>query len=69
MKCHAGWVKFGCNTDATLVPHYLKRNKFVVLLSSEHTEPDIDAIIGKLEAILAYNSTKGVDHLDQMRGA
>lgn len=52
-----------------MVAYSLKRNKCVVLLSSKHTGPDIDAMTGKPEVILTHNSTKGgADHLDQMCG-
>ena len=69
-KCVSGSIKFGFNADATLVSYSPKRNRCVVLLSSEHTSADIDATTGKPEVILAYNATKeGVDHLDQMCSA
>jgi hypothetical protein len=65
-----GSTVFGFNEDATVVSYAPKRNKCVVLLSSEHTQPEIDANTGKPHIILTYNAAKGgVDHLDQMCGA
>ena len=69
-KSVAGTSLFGFHEDATLVSYAPKRNKRVVLLSSEHNRSDIDVQTGKPEIILAYNKAKGgVDHLDQMCGA
>ena len=66
----AGTSLFGFHEDATLVSYAPRRNKRVVLLSSEHSRSDIDVQTGKPEIILAYNKTKGgVDHLDEMCGA
>ena len=46
-----------------------KKNKNVILISSEHARPDIDTTTGKPCIILTYNKAKGgVDHLDQMCG-
>ena len=45
-------------------------NRTVLLLSSEHTQADVDQHTGKPDIILAYNGAKkGVDHLDQMCAA
>ena len=69
-KSEAGSSLFGFNEDATLVSFAPKKNKRVVLISSEHSNADIDVTTGKPQIILAYNKSKGgVDHLDQMCGA
>ena len=66
----AGSAVFGFNEHATLVSYTPKKNKTVVLLSSEHTQADVDQRTGKPDIILAYNGAKGgVDHLDQMCAA
>jgi len=69
-KSEAGSVLFGFNDDATLVSYSPKKNKRVLLLSSEHTTGEIDDRTGKPQIILTYNTSKGgVDHLDEMCGA
>lgn len=69
-RSEAGTSMFGFNKDATLVSYAPKKNRCVILISSEHTQPNIDTESGKPEIILAYNHGKGgVDHLDQMCGA
>jgi len=69
-KSEAGSSMFGFNEDATLVSYAPKKNKRVILISSEHVQGDIDAGTRKPDIILAYNKSKGgVDHLDQMCGA
>jgi hypothetical protein len=61
---------FGFSEDITLVSYSPKKNKRVILLSSEHTQADIDTETGKPLINLVYNQGKGgVDHLDQMCGA
>ena len=61
---------FGFHADATLVSYAPKKNKRVVLISSEHAKPDVDEHSQKPEIILSYNKGKGgVDHLDQMCAA
>ena len=68
-RSEAGSSIFGFTEDATLVSYAPKKNKRVVLMSSEHTQADIDNETGKPQIILAYNKAKGgVDHLDQMCG-
>ena len=68
-RSEAGSSVFGFNVDATLVSYAPKKNKRVVLVSSEHSKEEIDATTGKPEIILTYNKGKGgVDHLDQMCG-
>lgn len=51
----------------TLMSYVPKKNKSVVLLSSQHHSSSIDTVSGKPEMILDYNKTKGavdtVDHL------
>jgi hypothetical protein len=62
-----GSTTFGYTLDATLVSYAPKRKKCVVLLSSEHTQKEIDANTVKPHIILMYNAAKGgVDHWDQM---
>lgn len=69
-KSDAGSCVFGFNDDATLVSYAPKKNKRVVLISSEHSNEEVDAVTGKPQIILTYNQGKGgVDHLDQMCGA
>lgn len=69
-KSVAGSSLFGFNKDATLVSYSPKKNRRVVLISSEHSRPSIHAGSGKPDIILAYNQGKGgVDHLDQMCSA
>jgi hypothetical protein len=68
-RSQAGSSVFGFTEDATLVSYAPKKNKRVVLMSSEHTQADIDNETGKPQVTLAYNKAKGgVDHLDQMCG-
>ena len=68
-RSEAGSSVFGFNVDATLVSYAPKKNKRVILVSSEHSKEEIDATTGKPEIILTYNKGKGgVDHLDQMCG-
>ena len=68
-RSEAGFVLFGFSEDATLVSYARKKNKRVVLLSSEHTLEEIDHATGKPQIILTYNASKGeVDHLDEMCG-
>jgi hypothetical protein len=66
-KREAGSSLFAFNEKVLLVSYSPKKNKCVVLLSSEHTQPDVDPDSGKPQVILAYNKSKGgVDHFDQM---
>lgn len=65
-----GSTLFAFSEKASLVSYSPKNNKCVVLLSSEHTQADVDPNSGKPQVILTYNKSKGgVDHLDQMCGA
>jgi len=69
-RSEAGSSLFGFNEDAALVSYAPKKNKRVVLMSSEHSGEEIDPGTGKPEIIMTYNRGKGgVDHLDQMCGA
>jgi len=69
-KSKAGSSMFGFNVDTTLVSYVPKKNKRVILVSSEHLQGDIDAETSKPDIIMAYSKSKGgVDHLDQMCGA
>jgi hypothetical protein len=69
-NAEVGSSLFGFNKDATLVSYAPKRNRRVVLISSEHTHANINTQTGKPDIILSYNSGKGgVDHLDQMCSA
>jgi len=66
-KSEAGSCIFGFNAYATLVSYAPKKNKRVVLISSEHCEGQTHAQTGKPEIITTYNQGKGgVDHLDKM---
>ena len=66
----AGSSLFGFTEEATLVSYAPKKNKRVVLLSSEHTQKDAREETGNPEIIHVYNSGKGgVDHLDQVCAA
>lgn len=61
-----GSIIFGFRPNITLMSHVPKQNKSVILLSTMHTRPTINAN-GKAEINVYYNSTKGgVDVLDQM---
>ena len=69
-KFEAGSAIFGFNEDATLVSYTLKKNRRVVVLSSEHNQSTVNTKTGKPDIILAYNHGKGgVDHLNQMCAA
>lgn len=60
---------FGFQDDSMIVSYCPKKGKIVTLLSTMHSEPDIDHSNEKKkpEVILAYNATKGgVDTMDQM---
>jgi len=66
-KCQPLTSQFVFHKDATLVMFAPKKNKRVLLLSTEHSLPTVDSISKKPTAILTYNKSKGgVDHLDQM---
>ena len=55
------------NNSITLVAYYPKKNKSVVLLSTMHSERQINTDSGKPQIIEDYNKTKGgVDTLDQL---
>ncbi|XP_028254563.1 piggyBac transposable element-derived protein 4-like [Parambassis ranga] len=61
--------KFAFTELATLISYVPKRNKTVVLLSTRHSTPEINADCNKMkpQAILDYNRTKGgVDNLDKL---
>lgn len=62
-----GTTLFGFRNGVTLVSHAPKPNKVVLLMSTQHHAPMVDAHSGKPEIMLFYNSTKGgVDVLDAM---
>lgn len=66
-KGDQGNVEFLFQKDHMLVKMNPKKNKSVVLLSSQHSSPTIDDDTSKPEIITYYNSTKaGVDTLDQV---
>ena len=63
----AGECKFIFQDEATLVKYNAKKNKSVVSLSAQHSQPEIREDTGKPEIIHYYNETKGgVDTLDQI---
>ena len=58
---------FGFSNRQTMVSYVPKKSKAVVLLSTMHSDNDIDPETGKPEIILYYNKTKaGVDRVDQL---
>lgn len=58
---------FAFSQNITLVSHVPKKNKCVLLISSMHSQDEVDEETGKPEIILFYNSTKGgVDTFDQL---
>lgn len=66
-KGEMGAAKFLFQEKVTLVKYNGKKNKSVVLLSTQHGDSAIDPESGKPEIICFYNSTKGgVDTLDQV---
>ncbi|XP_022911999.2 piggyBac transposable element-derived protein 4-like isoform X1 [Onthophagus taurus] len=55
------------NDQSTLVSYVPKKNKTVILISTMHTQPDINEHTKKPEMIMFYNETKGgVDTFDQL---
>ena len=66
-KGASGSIKFLFQNRITLVKYNQKKNKSVVLLSSQHHQPEINENSGKPEIVHYYNQTKGgVDTLDQI---
>lgn len=66
-KGKEGQVMFAFQDKVTLVKYNGKKNKSVVLLSTQHYQPSINVETGKPEIIHYYNETKGgVDTLDQI---
>nr|CAI5827913.1 unnamed protein product [Callosobruchus analis] len=58
---------FGLFQDVVLVSHTPRKNKVVMLLSTMHTNDEVDQSSGKSEVNLFYNATKGgVDVFDQL---
>lgn len=58
---------FGFQEDAIILSYCPKKNKVVPLLSTMHSQPDINYNNKKPEVIMYYNLTKGgVDIMDQM---
>ncbi|XP_047506781.1 piggyBac transposable element-derived protein 4-like [Pieris napi] len=67
-KIHTSMFAF--DGEKTLVSYKPKSNKTVFLLSTVHSQPDINSTSKKPEIIHFYNSTKGaVDTVDQMCSA
>lgn len=61
---------FGFQKDMMLASYATKKNKAVIMLSTLHDQPEINAITGKPEVIMDYNTTKGgVDTVDKMAAA
>ena len=66
-KGEMGAIKFLFQEKVTIVKFNGKKNKSVVLMSTQHKVPAIDQETKKPEIITYYNSTKaGVDTLDQV---
>lgn len=64
-----GTSLFGFHENLTLVSYKPKSQKTVLLLSTMHDKPSVDAVSGKPVIIQSYNETKGaVDTFDQMCG-
>ena len=60
---------FDFRPDITMVAYCPKPKKIVYVLSSMHSNNEIDPGTGKPEIIMEYNRTKpGVDTIDQMLG-
>lgn len=61
-----GTTVYGFTRDITLLSYTTKRNKAVILASSQHHHRHNDPVSGKPQIIADYNSTKGgVDALDE----
>nr|CAI5858234.1 unnamed protein product [Callosobruchus analis] len=59
--------RFAFTQDVVLVSHIPRKNKVVMLLSTMHTNDEVDQSSGKSEVNLFYNATKGgVDVFDQL---
>nr|CAH7763283.1 unnamed protein product [Callosobruchus chinensis] len=59
--------RFAFTQDVVLVSHTPRENKVVMLLSTMHTNDEVDQSSGKSEVNLFYNATKGgVDVFDQL---
>ena len=66
-KSEVGSSLFGFCDRQTLTSFVPKKNKAVVLLSTMHSDNDVDQESGKPVMIMDYNKTKaGVDRVDQL---
>lgn len=58
---------FGFTKESTLVSYVPRKGKNVLLISSMHSDYEVDEDSGKPQMILDYNSTKsGVDIVDKL---